>query len=180
MVPGGLLYDRPVGVWGGLAPSLVGVTQFNAGVRDFEGCAVPLRVWLLGSMSQPVPVSIRRGGGACVDPPPDSYGLVTWTRSVTIGATTTTRETLTAEFPKAVNLRLPDYPAQTGVVGYRERGLPPAEGPECEWTRPAILDAGTLVITLPSSPSQVVPRGGGASTKPCLRRARSVPDASAS
>ena len=162
VVPGGRLYDTAVGVWGGLAPSLVGVAQFNVGVRPvFEGCAVPLRVSLLGSMSQPVPVSIRRGGGACVDPPPDSYGLLTWTRSVTIGSTTTTRETLAAEFPRAVNLRLPAYPAPMGGGGYLEHGLPPSEAPECAWTQPALMNAGTLVTTFPSSPWQVVPRGVG-------------------
>jgi len=158
MVPGAYLYDTPTGVrWGGLAPFLVGVAQFNVWLRPlFEGCAVPLRVSLLGSMSQPVPVSIRRGGGACVDPPPDSYGSLTWTRAVTIGSTTTTRETFAAEFPRAVNLRLPAY---TEPVG--EHGLPPSETPECAWTQPAVVDAGALMIMAPGVFSQVVARGAG-------------------
>ncbi|HSW49929.1 MAG TPA: hypothetical protein VLH09_07120 [Bryobacteraceae bacterium] len=167
MTPGGRIYDTPVGVSGFLAPGLVGVTQFNVFIRPvFEGCAVPLRVSLLGSMTQPMPVSIHRGGGACVDPPPDSYGLLTWTRSVTIGSTTTTRETLTAEFPRAVNLQIPAYPAPG--VGVGQTALPPSEAPECAWTRPALLGAGTLVITFPSSPSQVVPRGAGGTYEAAL------------
>jgi len=110
-------------------------------------------------MTQPVPVSIHRGGGACVDPPPGSYGLLAWTKSLTIGLTTGSRETLSAEFPRAVNLQLPAYPALT--VGREDYGIPPSEAPECAWTQPALLDAGALVITEPGVSSQEVPRSAG-------------------
>jgi uncharacterized protein (TIGR03437 family) len=158
--PGAYLYDTPAGVlWGGLAPFQVGVAQFNIFLREhIEGCAVPLRVALLGSMSQPVPVSIHRSGGACVDPPPNSYGLLMWTRSVTIGESTSSRETLTAEFPRAVNLRLPDYPQLT--TGQPQTLLTPSEAPDCAWTQLALVDAGALRITAPGISSEAVPRGG--------------------
>ncbi len=156
--PGARLYDTATGVlWGGLAPFQVGVAQFNIFLREhIEGCAVPLRVALLGSMSQPVPVSIHRGGGACVDPPPNSYGLLTWTRSVTIGESTSGRETFAAEFPRAVNLRLPDYPQLT--TGQSQTLLTPSEAPDCAWTQLALLDAGALLITAPGISPQAVPR----------------------
>jgi uncharacterized protein (TIGR03437 family) len=52
--------------WQGLAPGLVGVGQINvqvpANVR--EGCAVPLQI--LGPISPPVTISIRKGGGSAL------------------------------------------------------------------------------------------------------------------
>jgi uncharacterized protein (TIGR03437 family) len=59
-------YDHPGGVlWAGKAPLQVGVDQFNLSLRsDIEGCSVPVRVEGWSSISQPVPVSIHRGGGA--------------------------------------------------------------------------------------------------------------------
>ncbi len=75
----------------GLAPGLVGVSQFNilipATVR--EGCAVPVQFIYFGSadaISQPVTLAIRNGGGPCVDPPAAGYGQVVWQKTVTTTA----------------------------------------------------------------------------------------------
>ena len=59
---------------------MVGVDQFNYRIPDTvrEGCAVPLQISTSDGISQPVTVSIRNGGGACVDPPPAAYGQIVW------------------------------------------------------------------------------------------------------
>jgi hypothetical protein len=48
--------------------------------RTPEGCAVPLVLRGIDIMSQDVAISVRRGGGACVDPPavPSSSALLEW------------------------------------------------------------------------------------------------------
>ena len=78
-------------LWTGLTPGLVGVGQVNVRVPEStrEGCAVPLRLIRL-SMSQPVTISIRRGGGPCVDPPAASTGVVAWEETITSKSQTDT------------------------------------------------------------------------------------------
>ena len=80
--------------WSGLAPGLIGVDQINdqvpATVR--EGCAVPLQI-STESISQPVTISIRKGGGRCVDPPSAGYGQITWEKTVTAASSSSTSET---------------------------------------------------------------------------------------
>jgi uncharacterized protein (TIGR03437 family) len=148
-------YDLPGGVqWAGRAPLQVGVDQYNIWLRpEIEGCSVPLRIAGADAFSQPVPVSIHTGGGACVDPPATSFGLLTWTRSVSYGATTTLTETFTADFPQAVNLTLPEFPSLT--EGQWTSPLPPSGPPSCAWTEPAYLNAGTLTIQAPNLTSDV-------------------------
>ena len=53
------------------APGLIGVDQANLVVPSTirEGCAVPLHVESDFTPSQDVLISIKRGGGICVDPP---------------------------------------------------------------------------------------------------------------
>jgi uncharacterized protein (TIGR03437 family) len=77
-------------LWAGLAPGLIGVQQINLQIPSAarEGCAVPLQVTDgFGFISQPVTVSIRRGGGPCVDPPSAGYGQITWEKTLTTSAT---------------------------------------------------------------------------------------------
>ena len=80
--------------WSGLAPGLIGVDQVNIqvppGVR--EGCAVPLQIAPI-SASQPVTISIRKGGGPCVNPPSAGYGQITWEKTVTAVSPSSSSET---------------------------------------------------------------------------------------
>ncbi len=71
--------------WAGRAPGLIGVDQFNFQLPDTvrEGCAVPLNVQVPYGMSQPITISLRRGGGSCVDPPAAGYGQISWERTFT-------------------------------------------------------------------------------------------------
>ena len=97
--------------WAGRAPGFVGLDQVNVRIPETvrEGCAVPILVKTNGR-SQPVPISIRRGGGACVDPPSAGYGQIVWERTVTRGSTSTISETFTAAFPASPGRRAPDVP----------------------------------------------------------------------
>jgi len=63
-------------LWEGLAPGLIGVDQYNRLVPDAvrEGCAVPVLLSSAYGNGRPVTISIRKGGGSCVDPPPAGYG----------------------------------------------------------------------------------------------------------
>ncbi len=56
-------------LYSGLAPGLIGVGQFVFQIPYDapEGCAVPLRLQGTFVESQPVTMSIRWGGGPCVD-----------------------------------------------------------------------------------------------------------------
>lgn len=58
------------------APGLIGVDQANLVVPSTirEGCAVPLHVESDFTPSQDVLISIKRGGGICVDPPSAAFG----------------------------------------------------------------------------------------------------------
>jgi hypothetical protein len=67
---------------------LVGVDQVNEQIPTDapEGCSVPIRVGGgLGTNSQPVTVSIRKGGGPCQDAPLVRVGTLNWTKTITTG-----------------------------------------------------------------------------------------------
>ena len=66
--------------WAGLTPGLVGVAQINVKIPEStrEGCSVPLRLNIGYPLTQPITISIRRGGGPCVDPPAASTGVIAW------------------------------------------------------------------------------------------------------
>jgi uncharacterized protein (TIGR03437 family) len=140
----------------GKAPLEVGVDQFNfqllPGVQ--EGCTIPLTIAGTYSQSQPVPVSIHQGGGQCVDPPADSYGILSWTKSVTSGTTQAAAETFSADFPSAVHLQLPALPAASTTIG---SGIAYPQGPRCAWADQQ-LDAGTLTIQGPGFGPVSVPK----------------------
>jgi len=74
----------PYNGWDGRAPALIGVDQFNLQLpaTTREGCAVPFQVEVT-SLSQPVTIAVRNGGGTCVDPPEAGYGTITWERAFT-------------------------------------------------------------------------------------------------
>jgi uncharacterized protein (TIGR03437 family) len=67
--------------YSGRAPRLVGIDQYDFQVPEDapEGCAVPFRI--AGSQtarSQPVTLSVRRGGGQCQDQPVSRSGILRW------------------------------------------------------------------------------------------------------
>ena len=65
-----------------------------------EGCAVPLTLATGGGSSQPVPISIRKGGGTCMDPPTAGFGQIAWEAVIASGTNPSGEtETFTAAFP---------------------------------------------------------------------------------
>ncbi len=74
-------------LFAGRAPGLVGVDQVNVVLPESvpEGCSIPLQILSTYSAGQLVPISIRRGGGPCVDPLPDSGTMVVWRKTVSSG-----------------------------------------------------------------------------------------------
>jgi uncharacterized protein (TIGR03437 family) len=156
----------PVYNWAGLAPGQIGVDQFNShvpmGVR--EGCAVPLRFLSTnGSITEPVTVAIRTGGGSCVDPPEQGYGQITWQKAENIAESGAITET------DSVMVSLQESPGRQGP-------LPPAfsdtnsiggtlfidraeviYGPSCPVPGYRSLDAGTLTMQVPGAAPAPLP-----------------------
>ena len=90
--------------YAGLAPGLAGVEQTNfqipSGTR--EGCAVPVAVGISPALS----ISIHSGRGQCVDPPIQSYGQVSLTKTIASGTGNDGEtDTLTAVFPSGPGLK---------------------------------------------------------------------------
>lgn len=121
-------FAGPPNWFGGRAPGLIGVDQFNLQVpaTTREGCAVPFQV-VSGNISQPVPIAIRNGGGQCVDPPEAGYGQITWEKTVNTDASHTVTESDT------VTVSLQTSPGKQA---------PPA---------PVFMDSNTTLRSLPSS-----------------------------
>ncbi|MDQ6677028.1 MAG: hypothetical protein M3Z09_07010, partial [Acidobacteriota bacterium] len=134
----------------GLAPGLVGVDQVNAQILNSapEGCAVPFGV----TTSQPVTISIHRGGGACVDPPAAADGNILLQRVTTVGtANDGTVETLDATFtqsPGRIATPYKLYQANNGATIFR--GLV-NQAPTCSIPGYLELSAGALSLKTPSS-----------------------------
>ncbi len=107
----GTIYDW---YWGSItAPGLVSVDQVNTPVPDIEGCAVPLQTLGGPLASQAVLVSIHNGGGACVDPPPQSFGQIAAQRTVFLNSSQPETDVVTASFESAPWLQKPSsYPPQ--------------------------------------------------------------------
>ena len=156
------LDDLPAGVrvlFAGKAPGFVGLDQLNLQIGEDapEGCAVPLSVGTATSRSQSVPLSIRRGGGQCEDPPDQTFGLVKWERKVTTSLDSETEtQTFTAGFSGSPFQRLPEL-VPTFVVGNDRLPIEPGscvinnyrvKGPSCPgFTR--LLNAGELTLDAP-------------------------------
>lgn len=138
----------------GLAPGLVGVDQINAqiplGIR--EGCAIPVAVYTDPFVSQTAAISIHSGRGPCVDPPVQSYGSVTLSKTISSGTSSDGEvDLLTADFPAAPGLPAPEVPAvlQPGAVQVLSTEIPPSRS--CPFQGYQELSAGTI---------QVQPKGG--------------------
>jgi uncharacterized protein (TIGR03437 family) len=132
----------------GRAPGLVGVDQLNFQIPENapEGCAVQMTIGYLGTfLSQPTPISIRRGGGACVDPPSASYGQLLWQKTAGGADPAEEIETFTAVLVAAPGLRTPALVYQDGRV----------HGPTIEYAGPCpppeqrTLDVGGITLEGP-------------------------------
>jgi uncharacterized protein (TIGR03437 family) len=138
--------------WVGLAPGLIAVDQYNYRVPDAvrEGCAVPLQASSYNGVSQPVTVSIRRGGGPCVDPPSAGYGQITWEKTVVIqppSSSSETSDTLTVSLQASPGKSLP------APVGNPSAWF----GPSCPVPGYRSLDAGAVTIQGPGFGSVQAP-----------------------
>ncbi len=167
----------------GPAPGRVGIDQANAlgQWRGWpQGCKVPLSLTLSQplvndqvtfppvpvpvvsgplSYSQLVDVSIQPGGGACMDPPESTLGIVTFRKSTVsdVGGTTAA-EAVTAQFIQTDGLGFPQPPTGSpfpppvfspniqGAV-YGPFVPPPAQA--CVASLPNTLDAGALTLSGP-------------------------------
>jgi uncharacterized protein (TIGR03437 family) len=136
--------------WAGRAPGFVGLDQVNVRIPDTvrEGCGVPFWIETLQGRSQPIPISIRRGGGACIDPATTGYGQLTWERSVTSGTTADgVTETFTAAFPASPGKQPP--PATEFRQGGGYSNVTEDLGPSCPLPGYTSLDAGRVTIEGP-------------------------------
>jgi uncharacterized protein (TIGR03437 family) len=132
--------------YGGRAPGLVGVDQENIvipyDVR--QGCSVPLQLGRGG----PVLISIRSGGGACVDPPIGSEGEVDLTHSTVLNDNTIPEsDTITAVFSASPSKKL-SLPPVLNVGDYTIQT--DARVPDrCQVPGYSTLDAGALTLIGP-------------------------------
>jgi len=143
----------------GLAPTLVGVDQINVqippGTR--EGCAIPLALYADYLLSPTTTISIHSGRGPCVDPPIQSYGELSLTKTVTSGGEDGGEsDTFTASFPSAPGL--PAFvPEELLVPGASGIGLAPVQASRsCAVAGYNLLSAGSITVQ---------PAGGGAAVQ---------------
>lgn len=143
----------------GRAPGLVGVDRrtFTLPTNIPEGCAVPVRMLSEHYVSQNVTMAVRKGGGACVDPPVTSIAVVTWERTVTSGLLPTeTTHDLRIDFLAGLGKSLPvrfNIPADSPKQFFVE-----VEGPSCPMPTEQRLDAGDIVASGPGWGPTPVPR----------------------
>jgi uncharacterized protein (TIGR03437 family) len=146
--------------YAGPAPDTAGVDQVNAlyfpgpnySLPPPEGCRIAL---YLGSSSardhysQYVNVSIHSGGGACVDPPAESLGTVTWQQSVTSGAGgISAAASVAIELLKAPGIGF-EQPPVVSVSSVDSWGFFRPLPAVCAASYPATLDAGAITVTGP-------------------------------
>ena len=123
---------------------------------------MPLRLWTFYYASQPVKVSIRRGGGQCQDAPLARLGSMRWQRTVTTGpepSARTTEETFTASFSEAPENQVPSSLPRTidRLTSCPVRD-PPVDGPRCLGTGLRGLSVGSLTLRgFPAGPFMVGP-----------------------
>lgn len=142
--------------WGTyLAPGAIGVASVvqRLGNDALEGCAVPARIGGAWGWSPPVTISIRKGGGPCLDAPSASFAGLTWRKEITIspespsGAESASFTGSFASVPENLAVPFPD-PPDPPFGGCRCGGLPTPESPNprCKATGMTVLDAGTLTL----------------------------------
>lgn len=148
---GGAVFDfnlaaSPLALWAGRAPGLVGVDQVNSQVPTNvrEGCAVPLQMTSSVGISQPVPISIHKGGGTCVDPPSAGYGEIVWETTLFASPASPISETdtLTVSLQAAPGKQAPPAPVFP-ALNYTDFG------PACPIPGYRSLDAGKVTVQGP-------------------------------
>lgn len=142
------LVENPTRPWAGRAPGLVGVDQFNVAIPSTmrEGCAVQLQV-SSDALSQPVTISIRKGGGPCSDPPSAGYGEINWEKTVTTSISGADEaDVVTISLQQSPGKQAPTLPAFVASVGYLSEVL---FGPSCPVPGYRSLDSGTLSVQGP-------------------------------
>jgi uncharacterized protein (TIGR03437 family) len=135
--------------YAGLAPTLVGVDQINLQIPPGiqEACAVPITVEADGLVGPTLSVSIHSGRGQCVDPPTQSYGTVTLTKTVTsTTGGTTDSEVLTASFPSGPGITPPQAPMPSLPDSYSIGLLPSSLSRSCPLVGETQLSAGNLTV----------------------------------
>ncbi len=151
----------------GFAPGLVGVSQVNAQIPSTvrEGCAVPVQLFYSGSseaVSQPVTIAIRKGGGACLDPPRAGYGQIIWQKTISQIPGGAGNGNIQSE-SDAVMVSLQSSPGMTAppIQAYTEGvGLPSPttlSGPACPVPGYRSLDAGTVKLEGAGLPLTQIP-----------------------
>ena len=168
----------PVTLFTGKAPGTAGVDQINLRLPDpaEEGCRVPLRfAEIQGGMpggsgfavqsSQPVCISVRRGGGQCVDAT-ETFGLIRW--RVRFTGDNAPVVTFEARFTRGAGNLRPRFVAPEwfqgeffppGILIYRDYSarLPEPLTACPDPTPRQLLDAGILTISGPGAPALSVP-----------------------
>ncbi len=149
--PANPMYLRPS--YRGLAPGMVGVAQINVVLPEDapEGCAIP--VWIAGVTvdSQPVAISIRRGGGACSPTAIARSGRLNWKRAVTTGlgnaSTAEESEVFTASFQQGESSwLLPEGAKRIGIWVFGDTGKSSYEPPKCGGFTGANVSGGILTV----------------------------------
>ncbi len=130
-------------LYAGRAPGMVGLDQMNTQLSNApEGCAVPFRLTSdVNGASQTIPISVHKGGGQCVDPPPTSLAYLKWRRVISSSAIDPppASDTLVIDFSSAVIGK--DFPP---VIHFPPR----PKGPSCpDFNQNRNLDAGALTLT---------------------------------
>ncbi len=153
--------------WGGLAPGFAGLAQYNVRLPETlrEGCAVPLQIGYNQSITQPVVLSVHRGGGPCSDPPEAGLGRILWQKSIseTTGAPVAS-ESLTVSLQASPGKLAPPPSAFTDTCtqpgNVCTSTLPEVQtpsGPACAMPGYISLDAGAVTASGPGLPSTPVP-----------------------
>jgi len=147
----------------GLAPGLIGLDQANLQIpADMrQGCAVPLAIAGASLLSPTVTVSVSSSRGQCTDPPTQSYGTITLTRTIATGTSDDGEaDTLTASFPSGPQLTRP-ADSQTGATNVIQL---PAPSRACPVPGYIQLSAGAIVMSGPNGPATAEPATVAGST----------------
>ena len=151
--------------WAGLAPGLIGVDQFNQRVASAtrEGCAVPIVAGSANGLSQPITISIHKGGGACVDPPEAGYGQILWEKDVTTTPSSSTEtDTVSVSLQESPGRLV--QPPPSHVPNQLVYDTYTFFGPSCPVPGYRSLDAGVITVQgigLSSTKTSLVPLGEG-------------------
>ena len=140
----------------GRAPGFVGLDQLNLVIPSdaSEKCAAQFQLIspFNGKGSQIVPISVKKGGGQCVDPPSGSYMLANWIKTVYSGSgTPPPSDQLSIQLSKGPGLTLPapTDPTLPATCTYNN-GTATAPNGICPAPGVTSLNAGVLTIQTPS------------------------------